>query len=360
MTDQTPTQSTVPDQQTLSRQRLSPANTGQADLYIWFSRAAFGLLLVAVLAIIFNAIRPLPQPHIDRIPTVSQPPTFDGATPSIQLRQQWLTALGSDNLFAPDRKPWPIEIKHNPETDLAHQESTDRDAQQTDQASISTPSNTDGSTQLAYDTIPLAQQKTPALAREITKVALRGVYHSDGQTVAMITTVKSNPRTRSDPYRVGDSFDDGHWQVLAIDDQNYRVILSRDGKNIELTLYDTLLTPVAVEPSAKPVPKQTEAAQSDAGQPSIPVVTQQSRNQVRAVLGQAGFDQDQVNELLDLAQSADLGMSITSDGSQTPTKPALNTMPPAGLGVLLQMMKSNPLQLPTTTDQSPDQQPPPP
>lgn len=271
--------------------------------------AAFALL-GAVVWVSVAALRPMPEPEIAEPPapaTIAAPAL---ASATLESRDRLLGALASaGNIFAPDRLPWPA-----PKQEAASGDTAEAAPDSSSPTAAATPASAPvkigggAASAPAYDSIPVSAAPPPAIERDLKKLRLRGVYRDGGSRVALITGAGTPPNSaRAQPRRVGETFGEESWTVVAIDDARPRVILSRAGVNVELAMRD--LGDAIARTSSRPA----------VAQPAPPPVVVHTRTveQARAELLAAGVDPALVEETLSL--SADIAIAGAPEPARAPT-----------------------------------------
>jgi len=311
----------------IAPERCTPAGLAGADAMDWLRRAGLALLAVSAIWFLFVVFRPMPVGQASRAPEIPGIRTIGSAAASIEQRQDRLAALNhGGNIFASDRRNWPVESKIAAAVEDAAETNNGRSV-------TSTPTTVPAGA-ADIDSIKLAADAPTAIKKRLEQLRLRGVYVANGQRAAMIGQ-KANQRSES--YRVGDSFGDGEWRLVAIDETRDRVILSRSGLNFELALYDT-----GTEPDAEP-----RASINATNTPGEVEVGFTSLDRVATELRDAGLPREQINELITLAQrqpdeanTKDTGADADpgSDSDEGHDKPV--TVPPAMPPGMIQLFKA--------------------
>ncbi|MCB9838797.1 MAG: hypothetical protein H6813_05620 [Phycisphaeraceae bacterium] len=290
----------------------------------WALRAAMALLGVSALWLLVVLLRPLSHgrsPEPATIPTIAE---IANHPASIDERQARLAALNrGGNLFATDRRNWPVIATTTQAGGEAPAPDQPRQAQQQPVA-IAAGDRALGDLEITRDV-------STAIQKRLDLLRLRGVYRINGQAAAMI-----GQRTNSDSetYRVGDTFADGEWRLEAIDAESDRVILSRSGQNFELTLYDT-----GTMRSGAAAPLPSISATNAPGDVTIDFT---SLDKVATELRDAGLPRDEINELIALSRepAADNAGSpdpaVTADDGRP--KPAIPPAMPPGMVQLFKAM----------------------
>jgi len=265
----------------IATERLTPGGLAGPDAMDWALRGALVLLAGAAVWFVVAIVRPMPtggEPTTPPIPALTAIPEHAA---SIDDRQRRLSSLNAGgNIFAGDRRNWPIEIAADDGPGETIELTTVRG-----NPDAMTPIEV-GSTDI--DQIELAVNVSAAIRKRLEQLKLRGVFAIGDRKTAMIGQ-KTN--TASEAYREGDTFDDGEWRVVAIDVERDRVILSRSGQNFELKLYDTGAVAAA--------PRASINATNTPGEVEIGFT---SLDKVAGELRDAGMPREQINELIALAQ----------------------------------------------------------
>lgn len=321
----------------LDRARLAPPGRRPADAARWTARAGAALIVIALGLLVFTALRPLPAPAF--LPPDSPPaiPSVAPIDPAFDHRREQLARLGAENLFDAEREPWSGR----------RAESTPDAAPDAPQAK---PTSTTSTTQASINGQSVQVTRAEALPDDIktalTGLAFRGLYTPPGtdQPVALISRVHGGPNPLvADPFRVGDEFEDkqhpqAKWRVIAIDVQQRRVILQRNGVNAALVLYTA--GPVAGAPSA-------EAPEPEAATPAVPTLTIQTVDEIKAALRESKFSDEEIDRLLKLAEMSpdDAAASAKIAALAEAAKKANTTgrrPPPPGLEGLTRLLQQPP------------------
>lgn len=303
-------------------ERLTAGGPIGVDALDWALRIGAGLLVISALWFVIVVIRPLPGGEGKDAPAIPALASVTTHASSIEKRQQRLAALNDGgNMFASDRANWPVEIARATDTDPDPQQNGRNDPASA--ITIATTHEDLGSIEITTDA-PSAIQKRLDLLK------LRGVYAAAGDPIAMIGQ-RSN--SRSEQYRVGDTFADGEWRVVAIDQVRDRVILNRSGLNYELTLYNT-----GTQASAGAEPRTAIHATNADGEVEIGFA---SLDDVATELREAGLPRDQINELIALSLEQD--ETDEPDQADDPDADADNekaAIPPAMPPGMVQLFKA--------------------
>ncbi|MEC9372625.1 MAG: hypothetical protein VYC34_02230, partial [Planctomycetota bacterium] len=321
-----------------------------------FSAAALGL---GAMWLGYSVVRPLPpvDSSAGEFAAWRAPALDDGE--SLDLREQRLAVVGADNLFNPERSFWTADVKP---ADGSGAIASGAAAEAVDGESASprrplagpatAPDDGDG-----YDDIVVARgnQLPPVLSKELKELRLRGVYRGSDGPVAMIGHVSEAARLASEPRRVGDTFDDGAWQLIAIDERGSRVILRRnDEVNVELRLFEDRIadaTSRQAAPAAGEEGASSGEAVSSAPQPTPADKLAEVRRMLESVEGIPAAD---VDEVLRLAQedpeaveaerqaeaesalaAAEAGSDAEGANAEESAEKSETRKPPAGVGALL-------------------------
>ena len=323
--------------------RCTPGGLTGADAMDWALRAGLALLGLSALWLVLAVVRPLPGGAAQPPPPIPSIAAIHHATAPISQRQSRLASLDSGgNIFASDRRNWPVHIASAPAPGDEPGPPGGRKAPQTPSMSAASAGD--------IDSIELTDNASAAVKKRLDQLKLRGVYVANGVAAAMIGQ-KTNPGSES--YRVGDTLDDGEWSLIAIDDLRDRVILSRSGQNFELNLYDT--------PSfarANPGPRSAINATNAPGDVEIDFT---SLDKVASELREAGLPRDQINELITLAQEQTAADADTErkagDAPADPTPAALVPAMPPGMVQLFKAMAEGSREVvlpPPATEPKPD------
>jgi hypothetical protein len=297
----------------IDSERCTPGGLAGVDAMDWALRAGLAMLAIAIIWSVIVVFKPLPSGQAQQppqIPTLAAMP--EHAAP-IDVREARLAELNAGgNFFASDRNNWPVHVARKREADP---EATPGRSQPQG-PTVVTANNQD------IDSIELADNAPSAIKKRLDQLKLRGVYVANGEPSAMIGK-KTNASSES--YRVGDTFDDGEWRLVAIDEVSDRVILNRSGLNFELKLYDT-----GTNAYANASPRTSISATNATGEVEIGFT---SLDKVATQLREAGVPRDQINDLISLAQAdpdeeepaVDASVEATEDAKPRAIPPA---MPP--------------------------------
>jgi len=258
--------------------------------------------------------RPLPPPETE---PVASPPRLDARTPrdaTLDERERVLASLNrSGNVFAPDRQPWEEEASTVADAQSKAEENggaesgpgSDSDAMEDAVASAPAPEPGEA---IDIAQIEIEEDPPPNLRKELENLLLRGVYATDRGAAALIGHRRSSNKLDSPAYRVGDLVGEGEaaWRVLAIDPVDGRVIVQREGVNLQLRLY----------PPVAGAPRAARRGRSAVQQPVF--VQRSSPEVVRRRLAEEGLSEEAIDELLARAAAAP---------GETPSG---ETAPPAG------------------------------
>lgn len=310
----------------IASDRCTPGGVAGADAMDWSLRAALALLGVSAIWFVFVAVRPLPTGEAQATPTIPAIAAIRNAPAPIDERQSRLASLNSGgNIFATDRRNWPVHLVNAPATADDPGASTGRGTTQAPATGITSAGD--------IDSIELTDNASAAVKKRLDQLKLRGVFVIGGKAAVMIGQ-KTNPG--SEVYRVGDTLDDGEWRLVAIDDDRDRVILSRSGQNFALNLYDT---GTATGDTASP--RSAINATPATGEVEIDFT---SLDKVAAELREAGLPGDQINELLTLAmdqpgaEASPVEPKPNADPNADKAKPV--AIPPAMPPGMVQLFKA--------------------
>ena len=290
---------------------LSQARPGAPGLRL--QRAAMGASLafvgVASAVLLWQFVRPIPHPApgLEPVqPTIAavDPPGVLTSAQSMADRRDTLAALAdAGNIFAPDRKPWPTSATA----------AGDSEKNQTTTvilgggASASQPPpERDDSGRLDLSQViltPVTNKLPPALFREASAMRVEIIFgavmptpeQSQLGAVVRVGKIAQVVREGGTITTEGDG-----WFVFAIDPYSDRVIVSRDGYNVELRLHDAINAPLiaGVSTAQRPSPLLGVQAHRIA-------VANVTADQVRAELTAAGLAPWEIDTVLRLAQRED-------------------------------------------------------
>lgn len=314
--------------------RLRPAGRNTNRAVLWATRLSCAALVGAGAWMLLSLLRPLPTASAP--PPLSPPtiPTPQTASMDLAAREALLSRLHNQgNIFAPDRQPWPLK-------DSATASSPGEIATAHPVASASAPSAKPAPKSTApprYEDIEIVEKPPVGIEKDLKDLRLRGVYRTEAGAVALIGTIRQKNAFQTFPRRIGDSFDDGNWTVVAIDEVGMRVILSRIGVNVELKMFGPL------EGSAAVVKAKPAVIPGRMPNPSVVVYTK-TPEQLRAELMEAGFLQEEIAELVRLMEEAepDAPAAVAQSKSAPARGIPLDSTPPIQpeLAELLRMMSS--------------------
>ena len=334
----------------------------------WATLAAAAASVVAVAFTLHAFLRPMPTAGQADAPTPPPRVALADRTPTLDQRQTWLADLAERNPYRIGNDEWPIARgpNANPDADSdADPEAANADDGEggtTAAASGTDPSTTaptePGRVLTAYDRIRVDTNPPTNIDKELKKLSLLGVVDIAGRPAAMLenrnkTVGKLPERTILSP---GESFSDGDWTLTAIDTQGYRVIVTKDNVNAELTLFDAMPTPVL---AARPEPIRLP----DRPRPTEFRVQRQTEDEVRSALREAGIDRRLARELLRFATEDLPDPSQTTPapgtpedpttvaGAPTPEQPSAAEVPdeaPSGIEEILRLLQSDPIGQPST------------
>jgi hypothetical protein len=239
---------------TLPRSRFAPLGVEGATPLIWAGRVSVVLLGVAAVYLLVALARPLPAPGAPG-GALPEPAPAPGLAPApVEQREARLASLTDDNPFSRDREAWAsAELARGPgegdgpgdaagETagapEVAERPDDDRGPTSIDGIPITDPEDVEQTLQAAYKNLEL---------RGIVSTAA-------GSHAAMLSFVQSRERDRSTRFLLGEEFvDDSHpshpWRVLFIDAERDRVVLRREGRNLVVPLFRTV---IVAEPEPAP------------------------------------------------------------------------------------------------------------
>ncbi|MEM8834395.1 MAG: hypothetical protein AAGD00_01115 [Planctomycetota bacterium] len=324
-----------------------PPQTSAARSARRMTLAASALLVLCLAWAAWVSLRPLEQPTLAMTepPPVLEPITL--AQQSIDSRQRTLAHLSSSNMFSAERMWW----TPGGAVGIAQQPS---ESQEQNGEIVST----DPLPQ-AGETITVVENDEDLprdLQQAIKNVDLMGVYRSrDGEPVAMVRFVR-DATMRTQRATPGDTItslkdENDSWLVLALEEQPTSIILRRDGTNVRVPLRDGIsgLFARASSGDAPPAVADAEAR-----------VEERTEADVRIELLLAGYDEEEIEELLALARGEELEASepeappvvaqtqqaasalreaVTNSGADGADTGAGSDMPP-GLAALFEMMAS--------------------
>jgi hypothetical protein len=348
---------------TLPANRLRPIRGSAAEAARWASIGAGGLLLVGVGFLVHASFKPLPG--IDETVSVAVPeavlvPTRDN---SIESRERMLARVNARNSYTLYPESWEQQTGPGVLTAAEGGANEDGTAGGADGAAgpegggvaqaaagPGTPGSPSGGPLTAYDLIEVVEEPPPNIAGPLKKITLLGVYAA-GDTASIIIENRNdmeNGRPERRNLRVGDTFAGGEWSVTAVDPQGWRTILTHQGVNTELRLFDRVSTPVArAEPAARRAPGPTTFR-----------LERSTPDAVRAELLEQELPVGEIEELMRLAlDGLDLEAVAVPEGAQAGAEPAAaepaQSQPAAareqeqgsqnaGMQMILKMLSGNP------------------
>ncbi len=321
---------------TLPAARLRRAGVTGADASTWAMRAGAAALLFGVAVASWAMLRPLPSPKLDESTAVTRIPRNAAPLVSLADRESLLADVaGAGNIFAPDREPWRQAVAQRPgtssETDPEDTASSEDDPATVAANLAAANAKPGAATSLTpFDAIPITESPPVAIQKDLKDLRLRGVYRTKSGPVALIGNVKDQNKNGAKPRRVGETFGEEEWAVLAIDDIGKRVILSRADLNVQLAMYT-----LAAE--AAQVTTQANGSAIPVLKPSV-IVMSMTPEQLRRELTEAGVSPAEIEELLALAAQEDAPVVAAATEDAAPEAiPAA----PDGLAELLKMMSTN-------------------
>lgn len=352
------------------RAALAPAGAPGLRLERWALVGSVGMLAIAAGALIWRIVAPLPAPARTLAPSV--PPiiaaapgaALPGAAASVEARRALLDALtGAGNVFAPDRRPWP-------EPAPAAREGGQGAAAITLGAEPAEPppvrDDRGGLDLSAIKLTPVSNQLPPALFKEASAMRLEVLFGAVASSVEQPSLGAAIRRGEAHGvYHEGDEIpgESDAWRLLAIDLDNERVILTRQGYNVELRLRSR--GEAAVVAAA---PGSADSARTDAGGDarSAPTVSRAAPEAVRAALQAAGLEDWEIEAVLRLAQrpeARDAAKPVaqapaSSEGpgdGETASPAAKPPVVPGDIAALIRMMATG--QAPTAAPKPAPQQP---
>jgi len=266
------------------------------------------------------------QPTIAAAPVASSAPLWIDRPAAVAARRQLLAALAEGgNVFAPDRKPWPL-----PRTEPEEAPAVTLGAEPPPP-----PPVRDEGGRLALEAIPLtpiSNKLPPALYNQARSMKLEVLFGQqrpsrDQPDLGAVVRVGGAAQLVREGGEL--TVEDGAWRVLAIDPGKSRLILSRDGYNVELAL-------------PRPTAVETAVAAAQPLGARAPVVVERSLEQARSELRAAGLAEWEIEAALRLAQRLDAQAKQPAAGAKgqvaaTPGSAPKVTAPPA-LAELLKLM----------------------
>jgi hypothetical protein len=318
----------------LSSDRLQPAGADRFRAALWSTRLTMAAFALSAGWLLFSALRPLPTPDAVAAPTPPALPTEADHEPTLAQREALLGQLAaSGNIFAPDHRPWKTATASRGGGASKSSNENDPGA---NRAKPATSSSTIASAAAAgrpvrYEDIPIEKKPAIGVSKELKNLRLRGVYRYKGVPVAMIGSVHQTNRSGAEPRRVGDTFGEASWKVVAIDDIGKRVILNLASVNVELRMYDD-------ENVVAQVGTRGRLAVALPRNPSV-VVHTQTPEQIRQDLARAGLSNAEIDALLSLSEAPALASATKPIKPRAQVSPSLGSAPP-GIAELLKMMVS--------------------
>ena len=333
------------NQSSPSLQRAGQTGAAASD---WAMRLGAGALLVGAAVAAWSAFRPLPSPSVESHAPVIHVPNEFGLDVDLDQRERILAdAADAGNIFAPDREAWSRDVaqatEENAPASVDEPQTPRIEDRATRMARLAAEANAGGpSAVTAFDSIPIDTSPPVEIRTDLRDLRLRGVYRSSRGPVALIGSVREKNKNSAEARRVGEVFGDEEWGVIAIDDVGKRVILSRSGVNVKLSMYEL------PEGAARVVSATGSAA--PAQRPPNPPVVVMSRTpaQLRQELADAGLSAAEIDELMQLAEIEN-GAPVAATPTPQPTIGGAPETPP-GLTELLKMMSTN--ESPTTSSRS--------
>jgi len=312
----------------------------------WANVASGAAMVIGAVWVIVALTRPLPAADVAGSAPIDPPARTPAPWASSDSSERatalaMLTAAG--NIFAPDRAPWPERALADAGVEAPEDPAAPADAPPEPVAVAADPSQPP-----AYETIRVERTPPPAIDRELKQLHLRGVLRTGAGPAAVIQDA-GDPATRGRALilRPGEPFRAGDWRVVAIDADQRRVILSRSGVNVELSLYDI--------PAGAAVVRRPPGPVAPLAPPGV-VVRTRTPEQARADLIAAGLTEAEADEILRLAQET--GATGAVAASPEPAAPALEGAPAVSddMRALLEMMAKgvNPKSGGTKREPAPD------
>lgn len=324
-----PTPSTTGATERIPMSRVAPGGPGSTDALGWLARAGAIALLLAIGWIAFAALRPLTLVSDAEAPRVRAARAVAPPVLSVAERTTHLNAVTASNWFAPDRMMWTHEDQ---QALLARSE----DAKpKTDGAPSKASSATAIDERPGSIRVTRKEDLPDNLAKAFANLELKGIRStSDDAMLAMITFVQSKARPATRSFAAGESFTDESfpseaWKVVLIDAALDRVFLRREGSTVVLPLFGGDSEVV------------TEAALDGAPEAAVdPGVVGASREEVVAQLRAAGISDEEIAELMRLAD-ADLEPQAPEAAEIEKATEALGDREDlSGIAGVLEMMKS--------------------
>ena len=323
--------------------RLTPGGPGATDALGWCARGAAVLLLLAIAWLVYAGVRPLGPVSEAESPRVRAARDLDRPVLTVSERTALLTAVTRSNWYSPERRMWTVQDQKALAAASAEGAGEPGDAT-TPGADAGGPlDDRPGSIRVT------AKEDLPdKLARAFENLDLKGIRSTaEGGMVAMITFVKSPTRPATTPFAVGDTFTDESfagepWKVVLIDAAFDRVFLRREGQTVVLPLFSGSSAVVAE------VEGEVEAEVD-------PGAVGESREEVVAQLRAAGISDDEIRELLRMAEADEVaGAPDEEDEAMERAAEALTEHEDAeGMAGVLEMMKSaKPTVRPVETPES--------
>lgn len=337
---------------TLDRDRLTPTGVVRSGRAVWARRIAFALPVAALGWLGWAIVRPLPQPDVDPAPAPQPAVGLPLRGRPMAERESDLRALASENLFAPERRPWSVPVGDRPDGSEALASGA---ASSTGSAAPSAPGSSQSAQSASRSRRPGdAAVPTGGGTGKLKGLTLRGVYNLGAGPVAIIERIGGPEGPRTESLAVGQAFSDGAWEVIGVDESRDEVTLRGDSGEHVLQMYGDSARLSARQPVSEAGPDTVSAPVTSAG----PKVVHRTAAELRAELARSGLTAVEVEELMLLAQqdteAAALQAAVERAGVDGASPAPDGAQTPAGLGSILQLMKGDPFGADSEVRPSPD------
>lgn len=324
---------------TLHRSRLARAGAAGASAPEWALRIGAAALVTGVAVASWSLLRPLPSPSIDPPSNVVDIPRDLIERAPLAERERLLAQIAdAGNIFAPDREPWTRAVAQSPDDATADDDAPEEQESETAASAALSPAQlaaaatqTGRASEIPFEAIPVTEAPPAGIQKDLRDLRLRGVYRTSSGPVALIGNIRDENRNGAKPRRIGETFAEEEWTVLAIDDAGKRVILSRAGVNVQLAMY-------TLSAEAARVSTPTPAVAVPVTKPSVVVMTR-TPDQLRRELAEAGVSPAEIEELLALA-AKEQPPAVAEAPADAPGTGAIPDAP-EGLAELIKMMSTN-------------------
>ncbi len=340
----------------LNKERLAPSRHGGSSAVLWATRGALAGLGLASGWFAYSVFRPLPAANVsfvDPAPAFAVIPETGVALPD---RTSRLLALSRENFFAPDHALWAAQIVDDTEDHQTQVVLDDlEDSGKPYPSALIKALHRGDSAPYVFEDIEVTGNAdvSPAILRALKDVRLRGVARMAHEVYAMIGIAGDETWPQSHVVAAGDTLGiENEWSVLAIDDFNDRIFLTRDDRNFEFRLYPD--RPLRARPEGADA--DSIAAAATDGEGGIRV-ERQSLEDLRRALAAEGITGEEIDELTDLMNEIDLEEvargpapavvtdEVAADQSDSDASQAIAATKekgPAGIEAILQLLSSNP------------------